>query len=184
MTFLSSQTPALDHNKNGNQKPYEVLEEPLGTTQHLRIITVGAGISGLNVIRALRKGMTNYDHVVYEKNPEVGGTWYENRYPGCQCDHPSHNYQFTWNPNPRWSQFSANGPEIQEYILRCCEEEDMRSELKTSHQVIGAWWDAAKSQWSLKVKNLATGIMMEDYCDFLLNATGILKYTLLASLML
>ena len=62
--------------------PYTVLEQPLGTTRHLRVITIGAGISGLNMIRTLRKTMTDYEHVVYEKNPEVGGTWYENTYPG------------------------------------------------------------------------------------------------------
>lgn len=174
MTIQPNGTSAHD-DSNGQHQPYTVLEEPLGTTRHLRIVTIGAGISGLNMIRALRKTMSNYEHVVYEKNPEVGGTWYENRYPGCQCDHPSHNYQFTWKPNPRWSQFSANGPEIQEYILRCCEEENMRPEIKTSHQIVGTWWDDAASKWSLKIRNLVTGAIVDDHCDFLLNATGILK---------
>lgn len=73
---------------------YTVLEEPLGTTRHLRIITIGAGISGINMIRTLRKTMTDYEHVVYEKNPEVGGTWYENRYPGkCERSSIESNYQ-------------------------------------------------------------------------------------------
>lgn len=69
-------------NGTADGAPYTVLEQPLGTTRHLRIITIGAGISGLNMIRALRKTMTDYEHVVYEKNDEIGGTWYENRYPG------------------------------------------------------------------------------------------------------
>ncbi|KAJ5355635.1 hypothetical protein N7517_010244 [Penicillium concentricum] len=172
MTILPYTTRAAE---SSSQDEYTVLEEPLGATRHIRIATIGAGISGLNMIRALRKTMSNYEHVVYEKNPEVGGTWYENRYPGCQCDHPSHNYQFTWKPNPRWSQFSAKRPEIQEYILRCCEEENMRPEIKLSHQIVGAWWDDAASQWSLKIRNLVTGAMVDDHCDFLLNATGILN---------
>ncbi|KAF9893999.1 hypothetical protein FE257_008970 [Aspergillus nanangensis] len=119
--------------QNGPPKwpPYTIHESPLGTTRPIRIATIGAGISGLNMIRTLRKSMTDYSHVVYEKNPDVGGTWYENRYPGCQCDHPSHNYQFTWRPNPRWSQFSAGAEEIQKYILYLCEEEEMRPEIRT-----------------------------------------------------
>lgn len=52
----------------------------------------------------------------------------------------------------------------------------MRSEIKTSHQVVGTWWDDTTSRWNLKVKDLVTEEIAEDYCDFLLNATGILKY--------
>lgn len=62
---------------------YIVSETPLGTARHVRIVTIGAGASGLNMIRTLRMKLGNYEHVVYEKNPKVGGTWYENRYPGC-----------------------------------------------------------------------------------------------------
>lgn len=176
MTPLLTNEPSKTQNGTGQSQPYIIREEPLGSTRRLRIATIGAGISGLNMIRTLRKSMTNYEHVVYEKNPEVGGTWYENRYPGCQCDHPSHNYQFTWRPNPRWSQFSACADEIQKYILDLCDDEDMRPEIKTSHQIIGARWKPDTSQWVLQVKNLVTGETLEDHCHFLLNATGILKY--------
>lgn len=163
-------------NGTARSQSYIIREEPLGSTRRLRIATIGAGISGLNMIRTLRKSMADYEHVVYEKNPEVGGTWYENRYPGCQCDHPSHNYQFTWRPNPRWSQFSACADEIQRYILDLCDDEDMRREIKTSHQVVGARWKPDISQWALQVRNLVTSEILEDHCHFLLNATGILKY--------
>lgn len=163
-------------NGTGRSQPYIIREEPLGSTRRLRIATIGAGISGLNMIRTLRKTMTDYEHVVYEKNPDVGGTWYENRYPGCQCDHPSHNYQFTWRPNPRWSKFSACADEIQQYILDLCDDEGMRREIRTSHQVVGARWKPDTSQWILDVKNLVTGEILQDHCHFLLNATGILKY--------
>jgi cation diffusion facilitator CzcD-associated flavoprotein CzcO len=47
------------------------------------------------------------DHVIYEKNPEVGGTWYENQYPGVACDVPAHIYTFTWGPNPSQSTLIA-----------------------------------------------------------------------------
>lgn len=95
---------------NGSEPPQEngtpmyiVEEKPLGTPRPLRVIAVGAGASGLNFARQVELHMTNVDLTIYEKNPDVGGTWYENRYPGCACDIPSHNYQFTWEPNPNWS---------------------------------------------------------------------------------
>ncbi|KAL3484699.1 FAD/NAD(P)-binding domain-containing protein [Aspergillus germanicus] len=155
--------------------PYTILEEPLGTPRPIRIITIGAGISGLNMIRTLRKTLTNYTHVVYEKNNNVGGTWHENRYPGCECDHPSHNYQFTWRKNPHWSQFSAGAREIERYILDVCEEEGLRSEIRTAHEVVAAAWDAPRGQWVVRVHDLQTGKTFEDRAEFLLNATGILN---------
>jgi cation diffusion facilitator CzcD-associated flavoprotein CzcO len=152
----------------------DILEKPLGTTRLLRIITIGAGASGINMIQTLRKNLTNYEHIVYEKNPKIGGTWYENRYPGCMCDIPAHNYQFSWNPNPSWSAFFAPAPEIEDYLCRVCEEEGLRKWIKTSHRVVEAKWNE-KGIWKLKVENLKSGQILEDYCHFLLDASGILK---------
>lgn len=155
--------------------PYQVLEQPLGTTQHVRIVTMGAGMSGINMIRTLRLHLTDYEHVVYEKNPQIGGTWFENRYPGCKCDVPSHNYQFSWRPNPEWSGFFSTAAEIQEYLCRVCEEEKMHEMIKLKHQVTGARWDEDDSIWRLKILNLEENIEFDDFCHFLLDSTGILK---------
>lgn len=51
----------------------------------LRVIVMGAGISGILSIIRLTQRIPNLDLCVYEKNADVGGTWYENRYPGCAC---------------------------------------------------------------------------------------------------
>ncbi|RFU31050.1 hypothetical protein B7463_g5281, partial [Scytalidium lignicola] len=91
---------------------YRIKEQPLGFPRHLRIATIGAGAAGLNMARHLELHMRNFEHVVYEKNLEVGGTWFENRYPGCACDIPSHNYQFTWEANPDWNHFNWKWPMI------------------------------------------------------------------------
>lgn len=64
------------------KEPYAIREEPLGTTKHVRIVGIGAGASGINMVRTLRRNLTNYEHVIYEKNEKVGGTWFENTYPG------------------------------------------------------------------------------------------------------
>ena len=58
---------------------YTVMEASLGIPRHLRIITIGAGASGLNMARHVELHMTNVEHVIYEKNEDVGGTWFENR---------------------------------------------------------------------------------------------------------
>ncbi|KAI1412587.1 FAD/NAD(P)-binding domain-containing protein [Hypoxylon sp. FL1857] len=155
--------------------PYAIREEPLGTAKHVRIVGIGAGASGINMIRTLRRNMTNYEHVIYEKNEKVGGTWFENRYPGCRCDIPSHNYQFSWRPNPEWSNFFSPAPEIEEYLSRICEEERMMDTIKTRHQVVGAWWDENRGLWDLSIRNLETGDEFRDQANFLVDASGILN---------
>jgi len=58
---------------------YKVTEERLGTTRHLRVVVVGAGASGLNTARHMELHMENFDLTIYEKNADVGGTWFENK---------------------------------------------------------------------------------------------------------
>jgi cation diffusion facilitator CzcD-associated flavoprotein CzcO len=171
----SSVSNGTTANASGSAAPYSVLEKPLGTAKVVRIVGIGAGASGINMIRTLRKNLTEYEHVIYEKNEGVGGTWFENRYPGCRCDVPSHNYQFSWRPNQEWSNFFATADEIKEYLCRVCEEENMMDTIKTRHQVMGAWWDEARGLWELSVKNLATGEEFRDRANFIVDASGILK---------
>ncbi|KAJ3541904.1 hypothetical protein NM208_g4383 [Fusarium decemcellulare] len=158
-----------------NASAYRVSESPLGSRRHLRIVGIGAGMSGINMIRTLRLHLTDYEHIVYEKNPKIGGTWFENRYPGCKCDVPSHNYQFSWRPNPRWSSFFSPAPEIEAYLCQVCEEEQMHPVIKCEHQVERAQWDETEGKWHLKVRNLQTGVIFDDNCHFLLDGCGILN---------
>jgi hypothetical protein len=66
--------------------PYQVSDQPLGTIKPMRIICIGAGASGINMAYQTKNYLEQVELVCYEKNPEIGGTWYENRYPGCKCD--------------------------------------------------------------------------------------------------
>lgn len=165
-----------DHTySNSRSAMYTVREQPLGTPKHLRIVCTGAGVSGINLLRTLRVNLQDYEVVVYEKNENVGGTWFENRYPGCKCDIPSHSYQYSWRQNREWSSFFAPAEEIEAYLCRVCEEEDMMDSIKLSHQVVAARWDEVSGLWKLTVKNLKTGEQFVDTANFLINGCGILK---------
>lgn len=72
-----------------------ILEQPILTQRKLRIVCIGAGYSGLTFAHKIQheyKLEDQIDLAIYEKNPEVGGTWYENKYPGAACDIPSRMY--------------------------------------------------------------------------------------------
>ena len=74
-----------------------------------RIAIIGAGFSGLGAAIRLRAAGID-DFVVLERAAQVGGTWRDNSYPGCQCDVPSHLYSYSFAPNPEWSRtFSPQG---------------------------------------------------------------------------
>jgi hypothetical protein len=65
--------------KNGHSGYTAVEEHDLGEPRPLRIVTIGAGAAGLNMARHLELHMKNVEHIIYEKNADVGGTWFENR---------------------------------------------------------------------------------------------------------
>lgn len=83
---------------------YHVSEHPLAAKRKIRIIAVGAGASGLQLAYKFERQLEDAELQIYERNADVGGTWLENRYPGCECDIPSHSYQFRWARNPSWSK--------------------------------------------------------------------------------
>lgn len=65
---------------------YRIREEPFGTKRKVRVVLMGAGASTVNFLKKAEETMENLDITVYEKNHDIGGTWLENRYPGCACD--------------------------------------------------------------------------------------------------
>lgn len=159
----------------GGVSTYAVRETPLGSARRIRVVGIGAGPSGINMTRRLRLQLDNYEHVIYEKNSDVGGSWHESRYPGCRCDIPSHNYQFSWRPKKDWCSFFAAAEDIGAYLGRVCDEEKMRDIIKTEHRVAGATWDEARGVWLLAIENMRTGRHFDDYAHFLIDTSGILK---------
>src|SRR5207247_1009323 len=116
---------------------------------HARIGILGAGFGGLGMaIRLKQVGID--DFVAWERDAEVGGTWWANTYPGCQCDVPSHLYSFSFAPNPGWSRTFSRQPEIQEYLRRCADEHDIGPHLRFGHEVTAATWDEGAQLWRLE----------------------------------
>lgn len=82
---------------------YVVSKEAIHTPRHVRLVCIGAGIAGIAAAYKYEHQLSNVSLVIYEKNGDVGGTWLENRYPGCSCDIPAHGYTYSWEGNPEWS---------------------------------------------------------------------------------
>lgn len=63
-----------------------ISERAIDDARALKVIYVGAGISGITAAILFPRYVPNIELAIYDKNPELGGTWFENRYPGCACD--------------------------------------------------------------------------------------------------
>jgi len=116
------------------------------------IAILGAGISGLCMgIQLKRAGIHSF--AIYEKSDRVGGTWYDNHYPGSGCDVPSHLYCFSFEPNPGWTRKFSLQPEIREYLERCASKYGVREHIRFGVEVSGASFDEAEAVWRLRTRS-------------------------------
>ncbi|WP_288586230.1 NAD(P)/FAD-dependent oxidoreductase [uncultured Methylobacterium sp.] len=118
-----------------------------------RIVIVGAGVSG--IAAAIRLRQAGIPFVVIEKNPEVGGTWYENRYPGCAVDTPNHFYQFSFEPNNDWPRYYSHRESIWDYLNRCTDKYGIRECIRFGFEVVSAHFDEASHRWRVTCRDEA-----------------------------
>ncbi|MES1202577.1 MAG: NAD(P)/FAD-dependent oxidoreductase [Pseudomonadota bacterium] len=116
------------------------------------VAIAGAGFSGLGMAIALkREGVRSF--VVLEKAGAVGGTWRENRYPGCACDIPSNLYSFSFAPNPDWTRLYPPQAEIQAYLERCTDRFGVRDSIRFNTTIKSAAWDETQQLWRIDTNN-------------------------------
>jgi cation diffusion facilitator CzcD-associated flavoprotein CzcO len=110
---------------------------------------VGGGLGGIGAATMLRRAGYR-DVTVFERGERVGGVWHHNTYPGAACDVPSHLYEFSFAPNPRWSRRYAPQAEIQAYVEDVARRHGVLERVRTSTEVRSATWDEARSRWCLE----------------------------------
>jgi len=121
-------------------------------TQTYDAIVIGAGFSGMYMIKALRDklGLTVR---AYEAGETVGGTWYWNRYPGARCDSDSYIYCFTWDKQLlqewEWSERYPEQPEILCYLEHVAERHDLKRDIQFNTRVTGAEFDETNNLWQV-----------------------------------
>ncbi|KAH7627614.1 hypothetical protein B0T09DRAFT_347398 [Sordaria sp. MPI-SDFR-AT-0083] len=143
---------------------------PVENLRPLRVVVIGAGYSGIGAAIRIPEKLRNVELVVYEKYEGIGGTWWVNTYPGIACDIPSHSYQFSFAPNPNWSNLYAPGHEIQKYLQDVAKRFGATRFIKLSHQVEECVWHDGEKKWHIKVKNLLTGEIFTDSAHVLITA--------------
>ena len=113
------------------------------------VVVIGAGMGG--VLAAIRLCEAGIPVTVVEKNPGIGGTWYENTYPGCRVDVPGHSYSYSFEPNHEWACHFPVAEDIRAYFDRCAEEYDVKRFIRFETEVISANFDDVTGLWQVRV---------------------------------
>jgi cation diffusion facilitator CzcD-associated flavoprotein CzcO len=112
------------------------------------IVIIGSGFAGLCMAIALKRA-GYHRFVILEKDDDLGGTWRDNKYPGCACDVPSHMYSFSFELNPGWSRMFAPQHEIWEYMRHCARKYGIAAHIQFGCSVESMEWDEATGRWSI-----------------------------------
>ncbi len=116
-----------------------------------RVLIVGAGFAGLAMGITLKEAGID-EFTILEQADEVGGTWRDNRYPGCGCDVQSHLYSFSFEPNPRWSRMFARQEEILQYLVHCTDKYGLRPHIRFRTAVLDARFDEPTGLWEVRTR--------------------------------
>ncbi|KAM7212132.1 cyclohexanone 1,2-monooxygenase [Rhypophila decipiens] len=183
---LPTAVPLL--NKTSNNDPEPGLDDPFKLDPNtyayeprkIRVITIGAGFSGLLVAHKFQYQHAELkdivEHKIFEALHDVGGTWLMNDYPGVQCDVPAHIYAFPFDPNPDWSNFYAAGRDIQAYIKATTKKWNLDRDIHFNHKVINAVWHEDAGHWQVTVLDTKNNAQRDEFCEILISSQGVLVH--------
>jgi cyclohexanone monooxygenase len=119
------------------------------------VLVVGAGFSGIYLMHKLKEA--NIDALCVEAAPDLGGTWFLNRYPGCRCDIESMEYSFTFSEELRngwdWSEKYSAQPEILSYVNWVADKLGVRKNMIFNTPISKAHWNADEERWHVAAED-------------------------------
>lgn len=147
-------------------------EEGEQARENFHVIIIGAGFSGITA--AIRLKQAGIPFIVIEKNATAGGTWHENRYPGCGVDTVSHFYSFSFRPNNDWSHYFAKRDEIHQYIEETVDHFGVRERMMFNQEVVDMVYDDILSLWTVTTRS-ANGEQMRRHANVVISAVGLIN---------
>ncbi|MCP1849855.1 MULTISPECIES: flavin-containing monooxygenase [unclassified Bradyrhizobium] len=139
---------------------------------HFEVIVVGAGVAGIYQIKRLAD--LSIDATVLEAAPDLGGTWYWNRYPGCRFDSESYTYGFSFSRELldewHWKERFSGQPENLRYLNYVADKFDLRKYMQFNCKVETMQFDETRDLWQLRISD-----GRELTCRFVVLAIGLLS---------
>ena len=139
-------------------------------TEHVDVLIVGAGISGIGAAHHLRERFPGRSFVVLDALESRGGTWWTHRYPGARSDSDLFTFGYRFKP---WRGPSiATSEEILSYLDEVIDEDDLGDEIRYRHRVTAASWSTEERRWTVEVAREDTGEHLRFTTDFLWMCQG------------
>ncbi len=140
----------------------------LGSAGTPRVVVVGAGFGGIAAaVKMKRAGVHTF--TIYERSLGVGGTWWDNTYPGAEVDVASHLYSYSFKPHD-WSRTHAQRAELQKYLEETVDEFGLRPHLQLGTGVVSATWDDDSHTYTVRLSDQTT-----VDCNIVISAVGFLN---------
>jgi monooxygenase len=143
--------------------------------EHLDVLIVGAGLSGIGAACHLQSECPDLSFAVLEARERFGGTWDLFRYPGVRSDSDMHTLGYGFAP---WEdpEAIADGPAILRYVTDTARRHGVAERIRTGHRVVAAHWSSEQEKWTVKVQRGETGDTERLSCRFLFTCTGYYRY--------
>jgi len=144
-------------------------------SEHLDVLIVGAGLSGIGAAYHLQDRCPDKRYGLLEARADLGGTWDLFRYPGVRSDSDMHTLGYAFRP---WTgaKAIADGPAILQYLRDTAHAYGIDQHIRFHHKVIAASWSSADARWTVDIERSDTGETMQLTCGFLLGCTGYYRY--------
>jgi cation diffusion facilitator CzcD-associated flavoprotein CzcO len=143
--------------------------------EHLDVLIVGAGLSGVGAACRLELGRPGTTYAVLESRDTIGGTWDLFRYPGIRSDSDMHTLGYPFRPWLDGKAF-AEGPVILQYVKDTADEFGVTPRVRLHHRVVAADWSSDEARWRVDVLRADTGERTRLTCGFLFSGTGYYRY--------
>jgi 4-hydroxyacetophenone monooxygenase len=115
------------------------------------VVVIGCGESGL--LAGIRLKEAGIPFTIVEKNAGVGGTWWQNTYPGARVDVGNHFYCYSFEPTDRWTHFFAEQPELQAYFQDVMNRYEVDRHVRWETEVTEAVWDEDTATWTVYARD-------------------------------
>ncbi len=145
------------------------------TSEHLDVLIVGAGLSGIGAGVHLQQRRPGTTYAILEARDTIGGTWDLFRYPGSRSDSDMHTLGYDFRP---WTDAKAiaDGPSILRYVQDTAREHGIDRRIRFGHKVVSASWSTPDARWDVEAERTDTGERVRFTCGFLSLCSGYYRY--------
>jgi monooxygenase len=153
-------------------EPHRIPERPV---EHVDVLIVGAGLSGIGTACHLATNCPGKSFAILESRDAIGGTWDLFRYPGIRSDSDMFTLGYSFRP---WEEAKAiaDGPSILSYVRDTARDRGVEDRIRFHHRVVRAEWSTADARWSVEAERTDTGESVRFTCGFLFTCTGYYRY--------